>query len=189
MKDPNRSFENETGRPVVGPPEVHARGRWRQIPIPDVRGRAETPDTPAAVPERRIDTRRETSIAARFTSVDPVRDNVTGDIFYDSSDEQEVVVNVSRRGMCLRCERPPAIGTRLVLELTLPGETAKADMIGRVCWSRVEYTPGAHGARAVAVVGIELLGGSHDALDIYDRCLGRLLQQPVSPVAGAEAVG
>lgn len=189
MKQPERPLDSKhTGSPVAAP-EFGESPEWRQIPIAEPTAqRLETEIARPARPERRIDTRLERSVAASFTTIDPVRDSASGALFYDTS-EEEVVLNVSRRGLCLRCERPPAVGTRLLIEMRLPSESDRADMIGRVCWTRVEYTPGAHGARAVALVGIELLGGSAAALDSYDRSLGRLLQNAKAAVATQEAVG
>ncbi len=190
MKDRNRSLDNDAAPGIVGPIEIPGGASWRRIPVAPDAGRAhgDTKRARGPAPERRIDTGTERSVAARFTTIDPVRDPSTGALVYETS-EEETVLNVSRRGMCLRCDRPPAVGTRLLLELTLPEEANRADMVGRVCWTRVEYEPGQHGARAIAIVGIELLGGSAAGLDIYDRTVSCLLQSPQSTVATQEAVG
>ena len=89
--------------------------------------------------------------------------------FLQAHDEQ----NLSRRGMCVRCSRPPEIGARLLLQLRLPGD-ATVDVIGQARWTRVEFERGSFGARAFARVGVELLGGAPGVLERYDRALARL---------------
>lgn len=152
---------------------------WRRIPLSGARDEAR-----GAALLRRSDARTEASFQVELTSIDASRDRATGQPYFATS-PGERTLNLSRRGMCVRCERPPAIGTRMLLQLRFPGETA-VDVIGQTRWTRVEFEPGEHGARAFALVGIELLGGAPRALARYDRALGRLLMRddpPHSPVA------
>ena len=105
-------------------------------------------------------------VPAVTMTIDPVRDAVTGEVSFET-DEEALTINVSRRGVCLRCLRPPEVGTRFLLQLALEADERPIERVGRTRWSRVEYLPGDHGARAVAVVGVELMGGSRRALDAF----------------------
>ncbi len=141
-----------------------------------------------AEPNRRRDDRIYTSFGVSTTFVDAVRDPVTHGICYTTS-EEDSVLNVSRRGAGLRCVRPPEIGTRLLLEIHPPGQTRPIEVMARACWTRVEYVPGQHGARAVAAVGIEFLGGSSRALDRYESWLAQLASGMETSVAAPPALG
>jgi hypothetical protein len=179
---PSESIRSEAGLPAVGAESPTAAAGWRRIPLPGARDEARAGAAPAA--QRRADARTEASLQVALTSIDPSRDRTTGELYFATSSDERTR-NLSRRGMCVRCERPPAIGTRVLLQVRLPGEAA-VDVIGQTRWTRVEFEPGDHGARAVALVGIELLGGAPRALARYDRALGRLesLDDPSrSPVA------
>jgi hypothetical protein len=120
--------------------------------------------------QRRREQRIFAALRVSTTFVDPVRDPITREVCYQMSDE-DTVLNVSRRGAGLHCVRPPEVGTRLLLEIRPPGMDRSFEMMGRARWTRVEYVPGTHGARAVAAVGVELIGGSHAALDRYESWL------------------
>jgi len=157
-----------------------AASGWRTIPRAGAREQARTTEPL----HRRSDTRTEASLQVALTSIDASRDVATGELYFATS-PNERTENLSRRGMCVRCDRPPAIGTRVLLQLSLPGD-ASVDVIGQARWARVEFEPGEHGARAFALVGIELLGGAPRALARYDRALGRLAtvdDTQTSPVA------
>ena len=130
-------------------------------------------DQDQAGAERRRDERIFAALRVATTFVDPVRDPITREVCYQMSDE-DTMLNMSRRGAGLHCVRPPEVGTRLLLEIRPPGLGRSFEMMGRTCWTRVEYVPGAHGARAVAAVGVELIGGSPAALDRYESWLARL---------------
>jgi hypothetical protein len=167
--------EETTERTSAGASEISAPGTgWRRIPLPSASTRERAP---AAV-QRRGDERTELSLRIQRLSIDAARDPVTGELFYDFANEDETT-NLSRRGLCIRCERPPEIGTRVLVQLRLPGE-APVDVVGLARWSRVAYVPGEHGARAVALVGLELLGGAPRALERYDRALGQLARGAAS---------
>lgn len=147
---------------------------WRRIPHP---GESERELAAAAV-QRRTDLRTPLSLRVQRSSIDPTRDPVTGELFYDVADDDETT-NLSRRGLCIRCERPPEIGTRVLVQLRLPGE-APVDVVGLARWSRVAFVPGQHGARAVALVGLELLGGAPRALERYGRALSQISRSAAS---------
>ncbi|MCP4004114.1 MAG: hypothetical protein GY725_07965 [bacterium] len=189
MKNSKQTHSGDNATPIIGPIEIGGNAEWRRIELPESpRISNDAIATRQIAPEQRVHTNKEVSIAAHFSTIDPVRDAASGTVFFETS-EEEVVLNVSRRGICLQCERAPAIGTRLLLELKLPGENTMADMVGRVCWTRPEYLKGEHGARAIAIVGIQLLGGSPIGLETYDRSIGQLLQTAPDAVASPEAVG
>ena len=176
----SETIRDEAGTPAIAMDSPTAPSGWRRIPLSGAGGEA----GPASQPQRRADARTEASLQVELTSIDASRDRATGALYFASSSDERTQ-NLSRRGMCVRCERPPAIGTRVLLQLRLPGE-APVDVIGQARWTRVAFEPGDHGARAVALVGIELLGGAPRALARYDRALGRLETldaPPRSPVA------
>ena len=156
-----------------------AASGWRTIPLAGARDEARN----SGPLHRRTDARTNASLQVELTSIDASRDRA-GDLYFATS-PNERTENLSRRGMCVRCERPPEIGTRVLLQLRLPNE-APVDVIGQTRWTRIEFEPGEHGARAFALVGIELLGGAPRSLARYDRALGRLAtidDTHTSPVA------
>ncbi len=173
----SETIRDEARRPVIATESPAAAPGWRTIPLPGARDEAR----PVAPPQRRADTRTAATLAVELTSIDASRDRTTGELYFATSSDERTT-NLSRRGMCVRCERPPAIGTRVLLQVRLPGE-APVDVIGQARWTRVGFEPGEHGARAIALVGIELLGGAPRALARYDRALGRLelLDDPTRP--------
>ena len=128
------------------------------------------------------------SIPVSFTSIDPLRDPASGELYYDTS-EREVMVNISRRGACLRVERAPDDGTRLLLRVKPPGAPSPVDLVARTRWSRVEYLPGEHGARAIAMVGLEVIGGSAEALDRYELGVQNLHEPGAHALAAREVSG
>jgi len=142
---------------------------WRRIPQP---GEAEQTRLAAPDPQRRGDERTALSLRVQRSSIDAARDPVTGAFYYDVADDDETT-NLSRRGLCIRCDRPPEIGSRVLVQLRLPDE-APIDVVGLARWTRVVFVPGQHGARAAALVGLELLGGAPRSLERYGRALGRL---------------
>ena len=155
-----------------------AEAGWRRIPLAG--DRVHERDTAA---QRRADERTPLALRIQRSSIDPVRDSVTGELFYDVADDDETT-NLSRRGLCIRCERPPEIGARVLVQLRFPGE-APIDVVGLARWSQVAFVPGEHGARAVALVGLELLGGAPRALERYGRALGQLARSAASDDAAA----
>jgi hypothetical protein len=139
-------------------------------------------------PDQRRESRVSAGLRVSTTTMDPVRDVVTHEICYQIS-EDDTTLNLSRRGVRLRCERPPEIGTRLLLQIQPQGEETPIEVIGRTCWTRVEYQPGSGGARPYAAVGVELVGGSRRALTRYGRCLARLRDSAPDSVAPSAASG
>ena len=148
---------------------------WRRIPQP---GGAEPTPAAAADPQRRLDERTALSLRVQRSSIDASRDPITGAFFYDVADDDETT-NLSRRGLCIRCERPPEIGSRVLVQLRFPDD-APIDVVGLARWAKVVFVPGEHGARAAALVGLELLGGAPRALERYGRALGRLARVAAS---------
>jgi hypothetical protein len=146
---------------------------WRRIRQPGESERESHDDL-----QRRADVRTPLSLRVQRSSIDPARDPVTRELFYDVADDDETT-NLSRRGLCIRCERPPEIGSRVLVQLRLPGE-APVDVVGLARWSRVTFVPGQHGARAAALVGLELLGGAPRALERYGRAIGRIARGAAS---------
>jgi hypothetical protein len=170
----------EETTPGITPADAPATdARWRRIPQP---GQSES-GAASVDPQRRAEIRTPLSLRVQRTSIDPARDSVTRELFYDVADDDETT-NLSRRGLCIRCERPPEIGTRVLVQLRLPGEEP-VDVVGLARWSRVAFVPGEHGARAVALVGLELLGGPPRALERYGRAIGRLARGAASADAVA----
>lgn len=141
-----------------------------------------------AFTEQRRERRQAAELRVTTTSIDPVRDPVTGAAFYESNDDARLI-NVSRRGLCLRCVRPPQVRARLLIQLHVPGEPTPIELVGRTCWGRIEHEPGEFGARTVAAIGLELLGGSTQNLDRYDRALVHIEQHHDRPLAGSKSLG
>jgi hypothetical protein len=184
MKDLDQGERPPTApaKGVAAPPEV-----WRRIAHGTPLGRAAAP-APQRNGFERTSRRFAVSLPVSFTSIDPLRDPASGQLYYDTS-EREELLNVSLRGACLRVERAPEDGTRLLLRVRPPGTSRPVDLIARTRWSRVEYLPGEHAARASAVVGLELIGGSREALDLYE-CGVQNLHDPASDLLAApEASG
>lgn len=122
---------------------------------------------------RRREPRTAAALKVTSSTMDPVRDSVTREVCYQIS-EHDTTLNLSRRGMRLRCDRPPEVGTRLLLQIQ-PGQAVPPiEIIGRTCWTRVEYQQGVRGACPYAAVGVELVGGSRGALARYGHCLSQL---------------
>jgi hypothetical protein len=161
---------------------------WRRIahgtPLGRIPRSANAPDAELQRRRRRC----RVSLHAAFTTIDPVRDRASGALYYDTS-EREELLNVSVRGACIRVERAPEDGTRVLLRIQPPGSAAPVDLVARTRWSRVEYLPGEHGARASAVVGLEVIGGSREALDLYECGVQYLLDPGDDRLAAPEASG
>lgn len=193
MKDPNlrtttpASAGNEPAR-GAGP----KRRGWRRFLLRTRSKAAPDPNDPdafsaARAVEQRRERRTSTHLLASTASIDPLRDPATGTPYYAFNDDNRVL-DLSRRGVGLRCTRPPTVGTRLMLQIHMQDEATPIELIGRACWTRVVIEPGETGPRAAAAVGIELLGGSRATLERYDRSLVRL-QAAVRPlVATSEAL-
>jgi len=183
MKDPKPELATEVSsiHPVVTQPEPDGEG-WRRLPLRSPAGeesRARTPEpVPTSYAQQRREPRTEIRLRAKTASVDPIRDPTTGEIHYESH-EEELILNLSRRGIGLRCEQPPTVGSRLLLEIQLSDGSEPIELIGRARWTQVEVERGER--VGVARVGIEVLGGSHTALERYESALAGLLasQKPL----------
>lgn len=135
-------------------------------------------------PERRY----SIELLARTSSIDALHDAASGATFFGANEDAQTV-NVSRQGLCLRCDRPPWIGSRLLVTLLLNEEERPIELSAQVRWTRVDFLPGAHGARPVAVVGVELVDGAPGAVERYRQSLLSQDVVPVHSVAGREALG
>ncbi len=182
MKDPRARPETQLyggHHPSTEPSSI--KSGWHSSPFGtaferiEVATEASGPNAdPGLAHEQRRDPRTSTFLSVSTTTVDPVRNPRTGEIHYETH-EAELVTNLSRRGLGLRCVRPPTVGSRLLLQIRIYDEPEPVELIGRTCWTRVEILPGVRGRkRAVAAVGLELLGGSRGALERYDRALAKI---------------
>ena len=161
---------------------------WRRIALGTPLGRG-TAALDAGEEKRERSRRRcAVSLPASFTTIDPIRDRATGELYYDTS-EREELLDVSLRGACMRVERAPENGTRVLLRIEPPGADAHVDLVARTRWSRIEYRPGELGARASAIVGLEVIGGSAEALDRYEASVQKLLDRAAGRLAAPEASG
>lgn len=138
--------------------------------------------------ERRTDRRIDATMPAATTSIDPVRDPLTHEVTFHTS-ETDTIVNVSRRGAELRCARPPGPGTRLLLQLQLPGEPVVVELVALTRWSRVELSPGGRAGEPVAAVGVEFVGGSRASVDHFDHWFTHLAHGFRGSVATPQPVG
>ena len=116
------------GAPVELPDDAPT---WRRIPLP---GEAEPDARRGRDPQRRLDQRTALSLRVQRSSIDASRDPVTGAFFYDVADDDETT-NLSRRGLCIRCERPPEIGSRVLVQLRFPDD-APIDVVGLARWTQ-----------------------------------------------------
>lgn len=165
-------------------PAEAERSGWRRIPQAT---RAATPTDVAAawsqsILQRRTDERAPAAFGVEVFSIDPTRDRETGELFFALSLDERTE-NLSRRGLCVRCERPPEVGARVLLQVRLP-DGPPIDVVGLARWTSVAYERGAYGGRAFARVGIELLGGAPRALERWDRALSRLTPTSVASPGG-----
>ena len=156
--------------------------RRGQTPSPDGSDRPRS----SGVRKRRTP-RYPTSLRVSTETIDPVRDPVTGETFFHTSDDDRLV-DVSRNGLRLRADWVPSVGTRVLVRVHLPDESS-VDLIGRTRWSRVEVEPGSIPQRATCGVGVELLGGSRRALDRFESLLAELDSAVPNPLAGARTLG
>ena len=151
-----------------------------------------SPQTPLAGTEKRKAVRRvepyPVSLQVTTETMDPIRDPVTGEVFFQTSQDDRAV-NLSRQGFHLHAECAPSVGTRLFVRLHLPTEERPLEFVGRTRWTRVEMTRGPEGKRAVCGVGVEILGGSRRSLDRYARLLRDLEREDRTPVAPDPTVG
>ena len=169
-------------------PELHhgQSDSWRSIPLwpsPTVDA------TPVQTPVQRTPEKRfAAELLARTTSIDPIHNPVTGALFFAANEEARTV-NVSRHGLCLRCPRPPWVGSRMLVKLLLNEDDPPVEFSGRVRWTRVDFIQGGQGARPVAIVGVHLFDGAASARTRYEHTLEGLARADSSPVAAPKALG
>ena len=135
--------------------------------------------------EQRREPRVVSEMRVGTSTIDPVFDPVTRARCYSAADD-DVAIDLSRRGLRLRCSQPPQIGTRIVIHIPGDGAGKGIEVVGCARWTAVEFEPGAHGARAIAAVGIELVGGTLKALDRFEQCVSR---HQANLVAGSDTLG
>jgi hypothetical protein len=151
---------------------------WRRVSTePDCHAEDHEAALESLAVDRRRDLRVPLLLPVTTATIDPVADPVTGERVFSTSDEDSTL-NLSRRGLCLRVSRPPAVGTRLLLQVSVPEQSGPIELIGRTCWTRVEFEPGETGARPTCRVGIEVLGGTERALARYEQSLQQLENLP-----------
>jgi hypothetical protein len=156
--------------------------RWQRFTIePDAAADSDPPD-------RRRSQRHAVSLRVDFSTIDPARDRRTGELYYDVGENEELL-DLSVRGGCIRMDRAPGNGTRLTLRVRASGGGEPIDLIARTRWSRVDFVRGEHGARASALVGIEIIGGTPAALDHFERCVATAHARRSSSLARPEALG
>jgi hypothetical protein len=159
-----------------GAPTEPGQG-WRQISTDmDRAGSSRAAERESARVDKRRDLRLPLRLPVTTATIDAVRDPVTGDRVFQTS-EDDSTLDVSRRGLCLRFSHPPAIGTRVLLQLRLPEDVDAIELVARTRWTRVEFEPGEAGARPICRVGLELLAGAPRALARFERSV-RQLQDP-----------
>ena len=136
-------------------------------------------------PEQRREPRVVSEMRVGTSTIDPVFDPVTQARCYSATDD-DVAIDLSRRGLRLHCAQPPQIGTRIVIHIPGDGAGKGIEVVGCARWTAVEFDPGEHGARAIAAVGIELVGGTLKALDRFEQYVSR---HQANLVAGSETLG
>jgi len=106
-------------------------------------------------------------VPVRISTIDPETDPRTGKVYFRST--SEICRNLSRGGVFIPTEDPPAPGRRLLVEIHVPNREP-IEAIGRVAWSKkVLGSTGAAGAADdVSGVGIEFIGAEM-ALEALDR--------------------
>jgi len=118
-------------------------------------------------PRRRFK-RIPVSIPVRISTIDPETDPWTGKSFFRSV--EDVSLNISRGGMCVRTEEPISPGQRVLLELFLPGEKP-LETVGRVKWMNSSLRPGTEeGPRGL---GLEFMGGLPEQFQTLEDFLTR----------------
>lgn len=137
---------------------------------------------------RRRSPRFPVSVPVTTETMDPVRDPVTGESCFQTS-EADATVDLSRLGLRLRGYCSPAVGTRLLVRIRPPEGGDSIDLVGCARWTRVEITRAATGQEALCGIGVELLGGSRRSLDRYERLLAALHRRDRDSVATDGGLG
>lgn len=118
-----------------------------------------------------IDPRISVRMRVRISTIDPETDPWTGKTYFRTS--EETCANVSRGGAFVETREMIAPGSRLLLELELPGGHSVQAM-GRVAWTkaRLSHDPPA-GKNAQSGIGVEFLGGPPGQRLALERFLAR----------------
>ena len=155
-------------------------GAWQPIGAPRFAPRRQLEARPPSAPKRR-DERTYATFSASTAYIGPIADPSTGELYFHTSEEDRGF-SLSRRGATMRCARPAEAGMRVLIQID-SGERGPIELIGRTCWTRVEYEPGEQGARAVGAIGVEFIGGSASSLDRYESWFDGLCSSIVAPEA------
>lgn len=123
---------------------------------------------PSTQKHRRVDVR----LPVRISTIDSEKDPHSGRAYFRSSDE--VCRNVSRGGVFVITEEPMRPGSRILLELELPGG-ASVQTIGRVAWSRARLA--VREVETQSGIGVEFLGGTPEHLSALERYLSSALRR------------
>lgn len=111
-------------------------------------------------------------LPVRISTIDAETDAETGESFFLSTDEQ--CQNLSRGGLFVATDEAVPTGSRLLVELELPGGLA-IEAIGRVAWSRSPLAEAAQeGDPPQPGLGIEFLDGSSRDLTAVERYVARV---------------
>jgi hypothetical protein len=177
MKELRAPGAVSTPEPPAKPPAEPAPS-WRHLTTaPDGSAASLDPAQESAFVDKRRDPRVPLLLPVITATIDAVLDPVTGERVFQTSDEDSTL-DVSRRGLCLRASRPPAVGTRVLLQLRVLEDAETIELVGRARWTRVEFEPGEAGARLACRVGLEVMGGAPRALARYESSLQRLQSLP-----------
>lgn len=132
-------------------------------------------------------------VKARISTVDAVRDPLTGDRYYRVS--EETCANLSQGGAFVATHQPIGRDCRVMLELELP-DGQNLQTIGRIVWSRSEVElPGvAKKSDRVSGIGIAFTRAEPLQVDLLGRYLAKHLPRaraakpiahPTQPGSGA----
>ena len=97
---------------------------------------------------------------ARISSIDSELDAGTGQSYFRCSSDECTML--SDGGAFVQSDETLPPGRRVVLEITLPGESAPVEALGRIAWSRARLTP--EGISDDSGMGIEFLSDSTEHL-------------------------
>lgn len=108
-------------------------------------------------------------LPVRISSIDAETDPETGGPYFISA--SETCHNLSRGGLYVVSHEPMRPGSRVLVEIEIPGGP-EVQAIGRIAWARAEV--GATRVDERAGIGIEFLGGSHEALTAVEQYVDRV---------------
>lgn len=135
-------------------------------------------DSSEAPRRRQRHPRSPVRLPVRISTIDAENDPLTGDPFFLSTDEE--CQNLSRGGLFVVTRERVPQGSRLLIEISIPGEP-EVQAIGRVAWSRVPHAAPSDEIRPG--IGIEFLGGSREDLAAVERYVDRLARRSRRPAS------